>query len=157
MKKILLLSAATPNFSKVWREWGYSPWVPAEGEDYTELTEESLERRLREYHQMGVSHVFTFDFAPAVARCCICLRLCYVSWVVDCPHSALWSRYARSEYCYIFAFDYQQYLILQGRGIRNSFYLPLYGCGWVRTDSGNGAGGKPKIYGGCVLCRKSLQ
>lgn len=125
MKKILLLSETTPNFRKAWREWGYSPWVLEAGEDYTKLAEESLERCLIEYRQMGVSHVFTFDFVPVLAKCCVGLRLRYVSWVVDCPHNTLWSRYARSEYCYIFAFDYQQYLMLKGRGIRNSFYLPL--------------------------------
>lgn len=124
MKKILLLET-TPNFNKAWRELGYLPLTLTSGEDFTELTEESLEGCLGQYQYMGVSHVFTFDFVPLIAKCCVRLRLCYVSWVLDCPHSALWSRYARSEYCHIFAFDYQQYLMLQDRGIPNSFYLPL--------------------------------
>lgn len=125
MGKILMLSVTTPNFQKAWQEQGYVPIVSALGEGFTELTEESLEGRLRENQRMGVSHVFTFDFLPQLAKCCNHLGLYYVSWVVDCPHDTLYSRYARSPYCYIFAFDYQQYLTLRARGIPNSFYLPL--------------------------------
>jgi len=125
MKTILLLSETTPNFNKAWREWGYLPVTPSLKGAAREFTGESLERQLAQYCQEGVSHVFTFDFVPMVAKCCVRLGLRYVSWVLDCPCGALWSRYARSEYCYIFAFDYQQYLMLRGRGVPHSFYLPL--------------------------------
>lgn len=125
MKKILLLSEAAPGFYEAWREWGYLSQTMVIGEEYMELAEGDLRKYLGHYMQMGVSYVFTFDFDPRLARCCISLELNYVSWIVDCPHAALWSECARSRYCYIFAFDYQQYLILRNRGICNSFYLPL--------------------------------
>lgn len=124
MKRVLFTPGIPVNFRKAWAARGYEPVLARE--DYTSLEAAAVRERLLAYQiQNGVTHVFTFNFAPHLAMSCEMLGLWYVCWVWDCPHSSLWSKWARGEKCCIFAFDSQQYRRLRQRGICHAFYLPL--------------------------------
>lgn len=124
MKRILFTPASPANFRKAWAEQGYEPVLAQE--DYTSLKAASMMERLAVYQKYnGITHVFTFNFTPQLAMSCKSLELWYVCWVWDCPHTPLWSKWAKGTRCCIFVFDYQQYQRLRQRGVSQSFYLPL--------------------------------
>lgn len=123
MRKILLPPGLPGALERAWREWGYLPLEAAE--DFAELSEQAMREVLEAYCVYGVEYVFTFDFHPDLAECCHSLKVYYVAWLADCPCSTLWSKYARSRYCRIFAFDRFQYQMQRERHISHIWHLPL--------------------------------
>lgn len=124
MKRILFTPATPINFRKAWTEWGYEPVLAQE--DYSSLEGACMQKRLAAYQKYeGITYIFTFNFTPYLAMSCELLGLWYVCWVWDCPHSSLWSKWARGAKCCIFVFDYQQYRRLRQRGLCQVFYQPL--------------------------------
>lgn len=145
MRKILLPPGFLDVMGRAWREWGYLPLESKE--DFAKLPAQAMREVLEAYCICGVGYVFTFDFHPDLAECCHRLKMYYVAWLADFPCSELWSKYARSGYSRIFAFDRSQYQMQRKRHIPHIWHLPL--CTDVeglRKAAGEGAGGGRK-YG----------
>lgn len=124
MKRILFTPTSPVNFRKEWGKRGFEPVLAQE--DYASLERSAMRERLLIYQKHeDIGYVFTFDFVPQLAMCCVELELWYICWVLDCPHPALWSKWIRGKKCCIFVFDYHQYQSLRQRGISQTFYLPL--------------------------------
>lgn len=124
MKNILFLPSIISDFASTWEKHGYHI-VKAE-EEFIDLPEGRLEQRIAYYKKVNrIDLIFTFNFIPALAKCCIKQEVYYITWSVDCPHLTLWHKAADNPYVYNFVFDYKQFQMLRTRGMQRVFYLPL--------------------------------
>lgn len=74
----------------------------------------------------SVDYAFSINFEPEIAEACAKYSVKYISWVVDSPHTVLFSKKVNNELNYIFLFDYQQFSRMEGRAEKaHIFYLPL--------------------------------
>lgn len=96
--------------------------IPCGDYEYDDAFMERLERAIEQYQ---CEMVFSFNYFPVIAK--VAQRLCvdYLSWIYDSPHWTLFSPTAASPYNYIYTFDYEQYLMLQGRNVPHVYHLPL--------------------------------
>jgi len=70
--------------------------------------------------------VFSINFDPAIAKYCQEKDILYFSWIVDCPHTALYSTKVSNVHNIIFLFDYQLFCRMEQReSDAHFFYLPL--------------------------------
>lgn len=84
---------------------------------------EELEALLRVVSEYDV--ITSQNFIPAVAVACHEKGVKYASWIYDSPQYHLFSKEARFDTNYVFAFDKIQVKNLRKTGIKNVFYLPL--------------------------------
>lgn len=69
--------------------------------------------------------VFSFNYYPLLSKGCDKLGVCYVSYVYDSPHVALYSTTILNSCNAVFLFDKETYLELRQGGIDTVHYLPL--------------------------------
>lgn len=69
--------------------------------------------------------VFSINFHPYVSEVCKILKVKYVSWVVDCPHIALFSPSVKNIVNKIFIFDRMQWERVKDFNPGNIIYFPL--------------------------------
>ncbi|MBD5545727.1 MAG: glycosyltransferase [Lachnospiraceae bacterium] len=123
-KTILFCDHYAPGLKAAWEKQGFSVFEVIKGTDTMKL--EEILSCFRDYRQkQNVAFVFSWDFAPDIAEACHEIGICYISWVVDCPHVALWAKSARYPENRIFVFDYKLYEMLEQRGLGHIWYLPL--------------------------------
>lgn len=123
-KNILMLSSYPQGLKNAWRQCGYR--VVEDKESIIDLEEKELVRKLldiRENEENG--YVFSFNFSPAVAKFCFQNKILYISWIVDSPHTSLWSKAAYYITNRIFIFDYLLWQELREAGNNVAYYLPL--------------------------------
>lgn len=68
---------------------------------------------------------FSFNFYPVVAEGCKRNNIPYLALVYDSPYVPLYSYTIIYPTTHVFLFDRQEYLKLQGMGIRTVYYTPL--------------------------------
>lgn len=109
MKTIFLLEQYIPTIKQVLISKGYR------------VLEGSLEQEGRES-----DIVFSMNYHPDAAEFCMRHKKKYASWIVDSPHTVLYSKTFYYPSNYIFLFDYKQYCCMKSRGGEaHVFYLPL--------------------------------
>ena len=69
--------------------------------------------------------VFSINFFPYVSELCNKLHVMYLSWIVDCPVTELFSVAIKNQNNRIFVFDRIQYQRIQSYNPDRIFYLPL--------------------------------
>ena len=70
--------------------------------------------------------VFSINFEPEIAEQCSKNNMKYVSWIVDCPHTVLFSKKLSNDKNYVFLFDYRLYCrMMELETEAHLFYLPL--------------------------------
>ncbi len=69
--------------------------------------------------------VFSFDFYPNISIVCQEHGIPYVSWVFDCPHYPLDSRYTCNPVNRIYVFDKVLYNNMRKKGVETVRYSPL--------------------------------
>lgn len=69
--------------------------------------------------------VFSINFFPYVSELCNKLNTVYLSWIVDCPVTELFSVAIKNQNNRIFVFDRTQYQRIQSYNPDRIFYLPL--------------------------------
>jgi spore maturation protein CgeB len=69
--------------------------------------------------------LFSFDYFPNISEVCNKYNMPYVSWVFDCPHYALCSRFLNNEVNRVFIFEKSLYYEMRARGYENVRYSPL--------------------------------
>lgn len=69
--------------------------------------------------------VFSINFFPYVSELCNRLHMMYLSWIVDCPVTELFSSAIENPYNRVFVFDRTQYQRIQPYNPERIFYLPL--------------------------------
>lgn len=123
---ILMVAGYMGGLKKAWRSLGFQVFEDA----IIKLSPAEIENRIGRWKaQRDIAYVFSFDFLPAIAEACFRHQLSYISWIVDSPHSVLWSKAAFYPTNVIFHFDYLEYQELREAGNEQIYYLPL------RTDS----------------------
>lgn len=109
MKKVFLLNSYIPVISKIFTAKGY----------------QVLEGNFPE-EAAKADAIFSINYEPDVAEYCWRNQKKYVSWIVDCPHTVLYSRTFYYKSNYIFLFDYNQYCLMKARrGESHVYYQPL--------------------------------
>ena len=69
--------------------------------------------------------VFSFNYFPVLSNCCQKYGIPYVSYIYDCPLTALYSCSLINSCNYVFLFDKTTYLTFKNAGIPTVYYLPL--------------------------------
>ena len=126
MKKRILFASLNVEIGTkaAWECCGFQVYDPP-----NDLNMLSIEQMAEEIVSMkdryDIGYVFCFGFIPDLAEACYRCEVFYISWELDCPQLALWSKEAEYETNYIFVFDYKQYQTLIRRGLHNVNYLPI--------------------------------
>lgn len=123
-KKILMTCGYSPGLRKAWEKFGFIVFdciTDSFSSEYDDIFQEVK----RKVNDEGISHIFSYDFSPNLAKIGMMLHLTYISWVWDSPHLSLWAKEARYDSNRIFLFDYEQFLVQLERGLDNVYYLPL--------------------------------
>lgn len=97
--------------------------VKMEGYDLTPEVEQAFGEMLRS--PLVYDLVFSFDFFPNISQVCQKYGVPYVSWVFDCPHYTLDSRYTNNDVNRIFVFDRMLYENMRKKGVETVRYSPL--------------------------------
>nr|WP_297705594.1 glycosyltransferase [uncultured Butyrivibrio sp.] len=97
--------------------------VKMEGYDLTSEVEQAFGEMLRS--PLVYDLVFSFDFFPNISQVCQKYGVPYVSWVFDCPHYTLDSRYVTNEVNRVFVFDKVLFNNMRKKGIDTVMYSPL--------------------------------
>lgn len=124
MKKILLTCECTTGLEIAFQQMGfelYKAEQPAQyrtAQDWLKIIDKFCTKK-------GIEGAFSFDFDPQLAEACQRKHIIYLSWLWDSPQGSLWSKEARYDTNYIFAFDRHQFETQRARGLENVFYLPL--------------------------------
>lgn len=88
--------------------------------EYTEEQYQDLEK------SMGpADFVITQNFSMMMAEVCFQKGIRYLSWVYDCPQTAIYHKEAFYPTNYIFVFDRTQYIRMKKIGLENVYYQPL--------------------------------
>lgn len=123
-KTILFCNHYPPGLKDAWEKQGFQVLEVIVRTDTMKL--EEVISCFRAYRQkQNVAFVFSWDFTPDISEACHELGIYYISWIVDCPHTALWAKSARYPENRIFVFDYKLYEMLEQRGLKHIWYLPL--------------------------------
>lgn len=69
--------------------------------------------------------VFSFNYFPAISRCCNRKNVKYISYVYDSPQAALFSCTIANPCNTVFLFDKAMYLELKRGGVNTVHYLPM--------------------------------
>lgn len=109
MKKVYLVGQYVPAIKKSFENKGYK---------VIQGSEEELVQK--------ADFAFSINFIPTIAEQCIDKGMMYISWIVDCPHTVLFSSKVSNRNNYIFIFDYQLYCRMAEKDSQaHFFYLPL--------------------------------
>lgn len=114
----------SPGVRNAWQKRGFKV-VDANIDSFKDKFDAIYEELKRRLYEAPLEFVFSFDFSSDLSKACNELKLIYISWVWDCPHTNLWSLEARYECNRIFLFDYEQFLVHVRRGLKHVYYLPL--------------------------------
>ena len=99
--------------------------VSFEYKDYDNdpVFEDKLGKELR---NGGYDCIFSFDFFPIISKEAERLKVPYISWIYDMPHSTLFSPQLKNRMNYIFAFDKIQCEMLKSKGHPcHIYHMPL--------------------------------
>lgn len=69
--------------------------------------------------------LFSFDFFPNISEVCQKHGMPYVSWVFDCPHYTMYSKFMNNEVNRVYIFDKSLYSEMQAKGYKTVRYSPL--------------------------------
>lgn len=93
---------------------------------YNERFDTSFESAFYDFiEQNNYDFVFSFNYFPILSNCCKKYNIPYVSYVYDCPLTALYSCTLINSCNYVFLFDKTIYLTFKNAGIQTVYYLPL--------------------------------
>lgn len=95
---------------------------PKPMEDLGEDEEKEIEDFLKKYK---VDFVLSNIFTVSVARVTNKLNMKYAIWCMDSPTYSTWVPDSRYDNCYLFYFDYMEYLLQKKNGHMNVYHLPL--------------------------------
>jgi len=124
MKKILMLAQYVPGLKEAFAENGFILYE--DNISIINLEKKSMSAKILEWiKKENITHVFSMNFTPDVAEICFAYNICYISWIVDCPHASLYSKSIMYPQNRIFIFDYLLWEEVHNLGCENAFYLPL--------------------------------
>ena len=107
-----------------WMSYGFVCYEAMPG--FTKFFFDEMKEILEEYKEKyGVQYVFSYNYIPDLAEACYEKGIYYISWTIDAPHVALWSKTTSYPTNRIFCFDAAQYQELADRGENNIWHLPL--------------------------------
>ena len=94
------------------------------GYDVTPEMEDTL-RPFLEYTEDGKRYydlMYSFDYFPNLSELCQKYGMPYVSWVFDCPHYTMYSKFMNNEVNRVYIFDNSE---MRAKGYKTVIYSPL--------------------------------
>ena len=95
-------------------------WKSPVAEDYNKCAEALYERLNNSFYG-----VMMYNYIPHFSKVCNDKKIYYITWIVDCPHFALYSDTIRLPYNRIFHFDGTRTEQLREDKVQHVYHLPL--------------------------------